>query len=241
MPTISDVYQSLQVLITTVASLSSKIDTVEQKLAAVEAVTERVVALEKDAHAIRSTVNSVDQEARACVVRITGLTVSEADMNQHGFEKAIIKKVYDRLVKPILNAAKTNGTIESVPTMLNVLEQGYIASRGGKDKSGKTLPPILAVRFTNRFLRNTVMRLRREHMPTPTDAEKAAGIVRYYINEDLTPETMKKVRELRESDRVERVWTMDGRIRLTLVGDTNNIIRLPSPYVTLEEAITKKK
>jgi hypothetical protein len=213
----------------------------EQKLLAAEAVSGRVDALEKDALAIRTTVNHVDQEARACVVRITGLTVSDADANQHGFEKAIIKKVYDRLVKPILNAAKTNGTIESVPTMLNVLEQGYVASRGGKDKAGKPLPPILAVRFTNRFLRNTVMRLRREHTPTPTDAEKAAGIVRYYINEDLTPDTMKKVRELRENSRVERVWTMDGRIRFTLVGDTNTIIRLPSPYMSLEEAIAKKK
>jgi hypothetical protein len=161
-------------------------------------------------------------------------------MNLHGFEKLIIKKVYDRIVKPVLTVAKTNGDLESVPTMLNVLEQGYIVNRGGKDKQGRAMPPILAVRFTNRFLRNTVMRLRREHMPSPSDAEKAAGVSRYYINEDLTPETARKVKELRGSALVERVWTIDGRIRLTKVGDPNTVIKVNSPFVSLEEALSTK-
>jgi hypothetical protein len=169
-----------------------------------------------------------------------GLSVSDADMSQYGFEKAIIKRVYDRIVKPILSVAKNNGVIDSVPTMLNVLEQGYIANRGGQDKQGRPLPPVLAVRFTNRFLRNTVMRLRREHMPAPSDAERASGTGRYYINEDLTPETAMKVKELRNCELVERVWTIDGRIRFTKVGESNNIIKLTSPYITVEEALRKK-
>jgi uncharacterized protein YoxC len=239
-PTISDVYKQLQVLITTVSSLTTKIDNVEKKLAAVEAVSERIGAIEKEVTDIRSTVNHVDQDARACIVRVSGLVVSEADMAQHGFEKAIIKKVYDRIIKPILSVAKNNGIIESVPTMLNVLEQGFIASRGGKDKQGRPLPPILGVRFTNRFLRNTVMRLRREHTPTPTDAEKVASITRYFINEDLTPDTMRKVRELRERDDIDRVWTIDGRIRFTIAGDSNTVIKLPSPYVSIENYLQKK-
>jgi hypothetical protein len=129
------------VLIGTVSSITSKIDNLEKKLAAVEAVTERVEALEKEASDIRTIVNNVDQDAHACIVRISGLMVSDADMTQHGFEKAIIKKAYDRIIKPILTVAKNNGILESVPTMLNVVEQGFIASRGGKDKLGKPLPP----------------------------------------------------------------------------------------------------
>jgi hypothetical protein len=173
------------------------------------------------------------------VIRVSGLSVSDSDMNQHGFEKAIIKRVYDRIVKPILSVAKNNGDIDSVPTMLNVLEQGFIVSKGSKDKQGRVLPPILAVRFTNRFLRNTVMRLRRDHMPAPSDAERAAGISRYYVNEDLTSDTAQKVKELRSNDLVERVWTIDGRIRFTRPGD-NSVIKLGSPYVSLEKALSKK-
>jgi hypothetical protein len=84
------------------------------------------------------------------------------------------------------------------------------------------------------------MRLRREHMPSPSDEEKAAGVSRYYINEDLTPETARKVKELRGSALVERVWTIDGRIRLTKVGDPNTVIKVNSPFVSLEEALSTK-
>jgi hypothetical protein len=240
-PTIKDLHNSLQLLINSVATLTAKVDGIEQKLAAVESMRGSISNLEKEVSDIRATVNNVDQDSRACLIRVSGLTVSEADMNMHGFEKAIIKKVYDRIVKPILSVAKNNGDIESVPNMLNVIEQGYIVSRGNKDRNGRVLPPVLCVRFTNRFLRNTVMRLRREHMPMPSDAERAAGVSRYYVNEDLTPDIMRKVKELRGSDRVDKVWTIDGRIRFTLSGDSNTVVKLSSPYVSIEEAINNKK
>jgi hypothetical protein len=177
-PTLKDLHQSLQQLIGSVAHLTSKVEAVEQKLVTMEAMQKDIAVISDEVRICKETVSRLDQDSRACVVRISGLSVSDADMQQHGFEKAIIKKVYDRIVKPILNVAKTNGDIDSVPNMLNVLEQGYVASRGHKDKQGRPLPPILAVRFTNRYLRNTVMRLRRENMPSPSDAERAAGVSR---------------------------------------------------------------
>jgi hypothetical protein len=238
-PSLKDLNQSIQLLIASVTALTAKVDSIEKKLEAVEALQGTVSNLTNEVETMKVTVNALEQDAKACLVRVSGLTVSDAEMQQHGYEKAIIKKVYDRIVKPILSAAKNNGDIESVPTMLNVLEQGYVASRGGKDKQGRALPPILAVRFTNRFLRNTVMRLRREHMPSPSDAEKVAGIQRYYINEDLTVDVAKKVRELRAHEKVDRVWTIDGRIRFTMNGD-NTIIKLPSPYVSIEKAVQQK-
>jgi endonuclease V-like protein UPF0215 family len=239
-PTLKDLHKSMQVLINSVTALTSKVEAVESKIDKMEMLHKNVENITQEMCKIKETVNRVEQDSRACVVRVSGLTVSDADMKLHGFEKSIIKKVYDRIVKPVLSVAKTNGDLDSVPTMLNVLEQGYIVSRGGKDKQGRAMPPVLAVRFTNRFLRNTVMRLRREHMPSPSDAEKAAGVSRYYINEDLTAETARKVKELRESALVERVWTIDGRIRLTKVGDPNTIIKVNSPFVSLEEALNIK-
>jgi hypothetical protein len=239
-PTIKDLHQSLQLLISSVTNLTAKVEAVEQKLVAMEQFQLKVNTLEKDVVNIKTTVNNVDQDTRACVIRVSGLSVSDADMEQHGYEKAVIKRVYDRIVKPILNVAKNNGTIDSVPTMLNVLEQGYVASKSIIDKQGRTLPPVLAVRFTNRFLRNTVLRLRRENMPSPSDAEKAAGVSRYYINEDLTPDVAKKVKELRGSGLVERVWTVDGKIRFVLISDKNTVVKLSSPYISLEEALKKK-
>jgi hypothetical protein len=236
--TLAELQKSMQVLITSVAALTSKVEAIELKLDNMELVNRNVEQVTKEMVKVKETVNRVDQDSRACLVRISGLSVSDAEMKQYGFEKSIIKKTYDKIVKPILSIAKNNGDIESVPTMLNVLEQGYVASRGGTDKQGKAMPPVLAVRFTNRFLRNTVMRLRREHIPSPSDAERAAGVSRYYINEDLTPDTAHKVKELRSCELVERVWTIDGRIRFTKVGDPNHIIKISSPFVSLEEALS---
>jgi hypothetical protein len=233
-PTIKDLHQSLQLLISSVTNLTTKVEAVEQKLIAMEQLQNKVNYLEKDVINIKTTLNNVDQDARACMIRVSGLSVSDADMDQHGYEKAVIKRVYERIVKPILNFAKNNGIIDSVPTMLNVIEQGFIASKGFIDKQGRTQPPILAVRFTNRFLRNTVLRLRRENMPSPSDAEKAMGVTRYYINEDLTPDVARKANELRGSGLVERVWTVDGKIRFVLTSDKTTVIRLPSPYISLE-------
>jgi outer membrane murein-binding lipoprotein Lpp len=245
-PALKDLSASIQQLITTVATLSTnvttltaKVDVIEKKLDTIEALQGNVNNLRTEVDKMKIDVNAIEQDSKACLVRVSGLSVSDAEMQQHGYEKAIIKKVYDKLVKPILSAAKNNGDIDSVPTMLNVIEQGYIASRGAKDKQGRALPPILGVRFTNRYLRNTVMRLRRDHMPSPSDAEKTAGIQRYYISEDLTVDAARKVKELRENEKVDRVWTIDGRIRFTLKGDSA-IIKLSSPYVSFENAIQKK-
>jgi hypothetical protein len=236
-PTLKDIQQSMQQLISYVSNQTVKVEAIEQKLAAVEQLQKNVNVISSEVSQMREKVNRIEQASRACVVRVAGLAVSDSDMQQHGFEKAIIKRVYDRIVKLILSVAKNNGVIDSVPTMLNVIKQGYVVSKESKDKLGRQQPPILAVRFTNRFLRNTVMRLRREHMPAPSDAERAAGVTRYYVNEDLTSDTA-QVKELRSSDLVERVWTIDGRIRFTKPGDTT-IIKLGSPFMSLEEALSK--
>jgi hypothetical protein len=45
------------------------------------------------------------------------------------------------------------------------------------------------------------------------------------------------VKELRSSDLVERVWTIDGRIRYTKKEDPNIVIKVNSPFVSLEEAL----
>jgi hypothetical protein len=49
-----------------------------------------------------------------------------------------------------------------------------------------------------------------------------------------------KVKDLRGSSQVDRVWTIDGRIRFTKTDNTNVIIKLGSPFISLEEALLKK-
>jgi prefoldin subunit 5 len=139
-PTINDVFQQLQLLVSSVSGITAKIDAIEKKLASVEATTERVVSLEREVSDMKVTINNVDQDARACLVRITGLAVSEAEMNQHGFEKAIIKKVYDRIVKPILGAAK-NWSYRVCPHNAQRHRAGVLRKQGRQGQERQGAPP----------------------------------------------------------------------------------------------------
>jgi hypothetical protein len=49
----------------------------------------------------------------------------------------------------------------------------------------------------------------------------------------------RRVKELRENEKVDRVWTIDGRIRFMLKGD-NTVVKLSSPYTSIEKAMQKK-
>lgn len=236
-PTISDVHASLMTLINSVSFLNARLENMEKKLDGLEEIHKTVTTLKRDVSNIQAKQNDLDQEARAGVVRITGLTVNESEINQHGYEKAIMKKVYDKLLKPILNAAKASGDLESVPVLLNVLEQGYFAGKPFVDRQGRTLPPVINVRFCNRFVRNTVMRMKREHIPTPSAAEVAAGIARFAITEDLTPANAKKLREVRENEKVARAWSVDGKVRYTLKADPNIVKRFPSSFTPISDII----
>ena len=64
----------------------------------------------------------------------------------------------------------------------------------------------LAIRLA--FLRN-----KRASLPAPSAAEIQAGVKRYSVVEDLTSTTYKKMRELADSLEVDKVWSIDGRLR----------------------------
>jgi hypothetical protein len=230
---------SIQLLITSVSQIKTKLDSVDSRLDAIAALQTQVNTLTKETEYLKKTINNLDQEARCKTVRIIGLAISEADIKQHGQDKAIMKKAYDKLIKPILAAAKVKGEIETIPVLLNVLEQGRFAGRGVMDQQGRSLPPICSVSFTNRFLRNVVMRYKKDNIPSPTDAERAAGINRFAIVEDLTSVNAKRLKEYRDDSRVSRAWTVDGRIRFVLAASPDVIRKASSPFISAADIIDK--
>lgn len=233
----NDVNANLQLLLASVGAINDKLVNIDRRLETVEELQRSVTSLRVEVDKTQKKVNELDQDSRACLIRITGLSVSEAEMRQSGYERAIMKKTYERLLKPILNAAKTAGDLDSVPVLLNVLEQGYVAGKPVVDRQGRTLPPVINVRFTNRYIRNTVMRYKREHIPAPTAAEAASGVTRFTITEDLTQINARLLKEVRENDKVARAWSVDGRIRYTLKADMNTVKKYPSASIPVCEVI----
>ena len=235
-PSNADLQASIQQLVATVAQLSAQVTSVDARIEQLASIQRAVYSIGAEVTEVKRALNDLDQDSRGSSIRIIGLSISDTEL-QGGHEKAIMKKAYDKIIKPILNAAKANGEIDSVPLLLNVLESGRFVSKPFVDKKGRTLPPVCCVKFCNRYVRNTVMRLKKEHLPDPSVAEIAAGTGRYLLVEDLTVTNAQKLKEFREHDRVERAWSIDGRIRYTVVGSVNTVRRLPSPYISVEEAL----
>ena len=186
----------------------------------------QIKSLQDDVIFLKENVNDREQYARSWSIRITGLSVSKEDEVKLGKDSAVMKTAYDRVLKPILNAAKAKGDITTVPTAYHLLlENGHYIYRRGGDKGAAggpregggegvqhQIPPII-VRFCSRHLRNVVLRNKKNATPKPTDAEVAMGAKRYGIFEDLTVKNFKLLRSAIEEKRILKCWTIDGKLR----------------------------
>ena len=199
----------------------------------------KVETLMKDVKNLKGAVNDREQYARGWSVRVFGLNVSEDDEKKFGKDKAVMKKAYDRLIKPILNEAKLKGEIETVPAWYNVLENGHKLrqSKKAKETNPKAPPPII-IRFSSKYMRSTVLRNKKKSTPTPTLAEVTeTGVKVFRIAEDLTAHNFFLLRSMWDDARVENAWTIDGRIRYTKAGETDVIYPRPGYYTSVDEIL----
>ena len=191
--------------------------------------------LRKELIDVKEIVNRREQQARELTIRVLGLPVSEEEKKEGG--RSAIKQVYDRLLKPILTVAKGGGLLESVPQFNTCVEEGYRVGWSVSDAKGKPLPPPIIIKLKSKAIKSALFRCKKDALPESTEAEKRAGARRILIVEDLTKPTLTKMKELKEDKRVEKVWTVEGTIKFTLVGKPNEIIKLNSAFKPLAEIL----
>ncbi len=105
---LADVQASLKTLIASVGNISERLAGLERKMEDITALQRSVHLVSEDVSLVRKQLNDIDQESRGSCIRIMGLNITDAEL-QGGQEKAIMKKAYDKLIKPILTVAKTKG------------------------------------------------------------------------------------------------------------------------------------
>jgi len=191
-------------------------------------------SLKEDVIKLKDNVNMREQYARSWALRITGLTVPREEQVRLGRERAVMKCAYDKVLKPILTAAKAKGDIETVPSAYyTLLENGHHINRrgrgaGGADggAEGRANVPQIIVRFSSRFMRNVVLRNKKTATPKPTDAEVAVGIKRYGIFEDLTSKNYQLLKSAISDKRILKAWTIDGQLRFVTEEDPDTVRNL---------------
>jgi hypothetical protein len=233
------------------ATLEEKVDllirmmaTSLQNQARVEKLEAKVLSLEdsvkkitKELATMKDQNNAREQLLRGHSIRIIGVPISEEESSSREPAKVLLKKVFERVIKPVLIAAKSNGHIDTVPSMSNTVSEIYRVRMGLPQAQGvvglprpPTLPPPIIVKFTSLDLRTAFMRNKRVSIPAVSEAEKLAGVKKILAVEDLTGPSHKKMRELIAEPAVEKVWSVDGRLRFTLVGDNTIVRRVKSVF-----------
>jgi hypothetical protein len=210
--------------------------TMKQQQAKVESLENDVTRLNKQVYDLQNIVNAKEQESRGLSVRITGVPFPEEEKASTD-GKFLMKKVYNRILQPVLTAAKSKNHIERVPTMANTVQSCYRVG-AASFSTGTGAPPPIVLKFVNEVVRLAILRNKKIAMPSPLPEEKDMGIVRFSMTEDLTPPSYKLLKELQRREEVTKVWTVNGRILWTRSG-SQVVHRVKSVFDPVDTIIAK--
>jgi hypothetical protein len=215
---------------------TKQLATFEDKILSLEkenkSLRSSVTSLSKELHSLKNDVNFNNQLLRGCSIRLLGFPMADEEVGATDGGKALAGRIYDKIIKPILVAAKTKGAI---PNCANTIEECYRAGRASLDKSK---PPPVVIKLCSKQIRLAILRNKKAGMPAPSMADSACGIKRFTIVEDLTRDSLKTLKNLAADERVGKAWSMDGLIRFTLASDkAGTVKRVKSIYDPIDTII----
>ena len=168
--------------------LEAKMDMMLRRMDEFTAMQEKMVMLETTVGALNETVatlyrevaelkdksNARDQQARGLSLRLYGLDLGEEEDNSAESGRALLKRVYDHIVKPVLASAKANKQLEALPNLGNAVTEAY-RIRGGATKQPSIpgqpvkpqLPPPLIIKFASAHVRMTFLKNKKASLPPP--------------------------------------------------------------------------
>jgi hypothetical protein len=209
-----------------------------QVQAKVVALEDNVQRLNKQVYDLQNIVNTREQELRGLSVRVNGFPFTDEEKASTD-GKFLAKKLYDRILLPVLNQAKSKNHIERVPNISNTIHSCYRVGATAA-RTGTGTPPPIIIKLASDMVKLAIVRNKRQATPAPSQAEKDLGILRFNIAEDLTPPCFKLLKDLQRNEDVGKVWTVDGRIRW-MFKDSNVIHRVKSVFDSVDSIISKAK
>ncbi len=122
-----------------------------------------VAGLKKDVVDLKDQLNHRNQADKSLNLRIFGFPVTPEETGATDGGEGLKKRVYDRLLKPVLTAARTAGDVPTVPHAGTAVTSIY---RAGK-ASANARPPPLVVKLASADLKIAVLRHKRRNLPPP--------------------------------------------------------------------------
>ncbi len=211
-----------------VDSLETKIDELTKKLDATinenKVLKKTVSEQAKTITDLQNGLDAVERHQRSWSIRVLNVPLTTEEERD---PQRTMDKVYSLLLQPILEGAKEDGAIPSVPSCDQLLETAHVLpGRAGSSK------PII-VRFAKRAFKSLCFRYRRDHAPSATvrgDPERQRQIYPFF--DDLTRAAAHKFSELKAATEVQSVWTINGQIRYKLK-NSSQVLKVTSVHEPL--------
>ncbi len=86
-----------------------------------------IINLQSELISVKTTLNARDQQTRYRSIKLSGLPISEEEAGTSAADlpKLLSKKVYEKILSPILAAAKDKKEIDAIPTMAKCIDEIY--------------------------------------------------------------------------------------------------------------------
>jgi hypothetical protein len=145
--------------------------------------------------------------------------------------KLVKKKLFESVLRPILEGAVAEGDLDSMPSLADsLLEMAHaLPAKEGAVK------PIIA-RFYAREMRGLVFRHKKAHAPKYESGPQKDRF-KYPIFEDLTRLNFAKMRALAADFRVAAAWSSNGQIRYR-VGNDPTVRRVRNVLESVDKILT---
>ncbi len=157
--------QKLDFLVNAVASLPKIEASLSAMVARVSTLEATVASLQKDVASLRSEVHDLknrdnirEQERRHLSLRLMNFPGSDS-------ETGLGKKVYDKLLKPILTTANSKGELPTTPQLGTVVVEIHRAGKFAAG-AGKPPPPII-IRLASEAVRIAILKNKKSSTPPP--------------------------------------------------------------------------
>ncbi len=215
-----------------VSDLSTSVNTLKSEVdvntAAIAEIRKEMAADKKEIRSLKEQLNYREQLSRGSTVRIFNLPpVRGESVNNY---QGLASRVYDKIIRPCLVAAKNGGDIATVPQIQNCVDACYRVFSPTEPEPGSTPMPVV-VRLASPNIKIAVMKHRRAIPPGEV------GSLRILVVEDLTPPTHKLLKELQKDSRTAKVWSLNGRICYKLVDQPESVKRVKSVFATVAEIL----
>jgi uncharacterized protein YoxC len=176
---------------------------------------EQLGQMQASVNSLEERLNNLEQHHRGWSARVHNIPLSPLE---EANSTAVINKVYDLALRPILEGAMQAGELQELPSADQVLEVAHVLP----GKQGYPKPIIM--RFYNRNLRNLIFKHKRESAPRGTGpgrsggggASERTGRHLYPLYDDLTRANYMRMKTIGQDERVQACWSVGGQIRFRL-------------------------